>query len=79
MRAADEMRGVLPKLNAEFGRGTGTELQIRVGINTGEVLAGERTADRIVTGDAVNVAARLEQAAEAGEIVHRRRDLPLRP
>jgi class 3 adenylate cyclase/tetratricopeptide (TPR) repeat protein len=69
VRAADEMRGVLPKLNAESGRGTGAELQIRVGINTGEVLVGERTADRMVTGDAVNVAARLEQAADAGEIV----------
>ena len=69
VRAADDMRGVLPTLNAKSGRRTGTELQIRIGINTGEVVASDRGSDRIVTGDAVNVAARLEQAAEAGEIV----------
>jgi class 3 adenylate cyclase len=37
----------------------------RIGVNTGEVLAG--TEERLATGDAVNVAARLEQAAEPGE------------
>jgi class 3 adenylate cyclase/tetratricopeptide (TPR) repeat protein len=41
------------------------ELGIRIGINTGEVVAGEGEA--LVTGDAVNVAARLEQAAAPGE------------
>jgi class 3 adenylate cyclase/tetratricopeptide (TPR) repeat protein len=41
--------------------------QARIGINTGEVVAG--TGDALVTGDAVNVAARLEQAAEPGVIL----------
>ena len=41
------------------------ELGIRIGINTGEVVAGE--GETLVTGDAVNVAARLEQAATPGE------------
>jgi class 3 adenylate cyclase len=36
----------------------------RIGINTGEVVAG--TEERLATGDAVNVAARLEQAANRG-------------
>jgi class 3 adenylate cyclase/tetratricopeptide (TPR) repeat protein len=42
-------------------------LQARIGVNTGEVMAGE--GDSLVTGDAVNVAARLEQNAESGEIL----------
>ena len=41
--------------------------QARIGINTGEVVAG--TAARLVAGDAVNVAARLEQAAPPGEML----------
>jgi class 3 adenylate cyclase/tetratricopeptide (TPR) repeat protein len=41
------------------------ELGIRIGINTGEVVTGE--GETLVTGDAVNVAARLEQAASPGE------------
>jgi class 3 adenylate cyclase/tetratricopeptide (TPR) repeat protein len=40
---------------------------LRIGVNTGEVVAGER--DTLVTGDAVNVAARLEQAAGPGEVL----------
>jgi predicted ATPase len=40
---------------------------VRTGVNTGEVVTG--TAERLATGDAVNVAARLEQAAQPGEIL----------
>ena len=40
---------------------------MRIGLNTGEVVVG--TAERLATGDAVNVAARLEQAARAGEML----------
>jgi class 3 adenylate cyclase/tetratricopeptide (TPR) repeat protein len=48
----------------------GNELALRIGVNTGEVVAGRaREHSSFVTGDAVNVAARLEQAAEAGEIL----------
>ncbi len=39
----------------------------RIGVNSGEVVAG--TAERLVTGDAVNVAARLEQAAQPGDVL----------
>src|SRR5262249_36223061 len=42
-------------------------LEVRIGVNTGEVVAG--TGETLVTGDAVNVAARLEQAAGAGEVL----------
>ncbi|HEX5469120.1 MAG TPA: adenylate/guanylate cyclase domain-containing protein, partial [Gaiellaceae bacterium] len=57
LRAAIEMRDALPELGV---RG-------RIGVTTGEVVAG--TGERLATGDAVNVAARLEQAAEPGEIL----------
>ena len=56
-RAAVEMRDALPELG----------LDARVGVNTGEVVTG--TAERLATGDAVNVAARLEQAATPGTIL----------
>ncbi len=48
-------------------------LEARIGVNTGEVVVGGE-GETLVTGDAVNVAARLEQAADSGEIAHRRRD-----
>jgi class 3 adenylate cyclase/tetratricopeptide (TPR) repeat protein len=46
-------------------------IQLRVGVNTGEVVATSdpRSLDFLVTGDAVNVAARLQQGAQPGEIV----------
>ena len=57
VRAASEMRAAI----AEHG------LEARIGINTGEVVVGGE-GETLVTGDAVNVAARLEQAAGAGEV-----------
>jgi class 3 adenylate cyclase/tetratricopeptide (TPR) repeat protein len=57
VRAAWEMRAAVPELG----------LRARIGVNTGEVVTGE--GDTLVTGDAVNVAARLEQAAEPGEVL----------
>ena len=57
VRAALEMREALPALG----------VQARIGVNTGEVVTG--TAERLATGDAVNVAARLEQAAPPGEVL----------
>jgi class 3 adenylate cyclase/tetratricopeptide (TPR) repeat protein/type II secretory pathway predicted ATPase ExeA len=48
----------------------GDRLAIRIGVNTGEVVLGRaREGGSFVTGDAVNVAARLEQAAEPGEVL----------
>ncbi len=51
VRSADELRS----------------LDLRIGVNTGPVVAGE--GETLVTGDAVNVAARLEQAAQPGEVL----------
>jgi class 3 adenylate cyclase/tetratricopeptide (TPR) repeat protein len=58
VRAAWEMR------EAVSGHG----LEARIGVNTGEVVVGGE-AETLVTGDAVNVAARLEQAAPAGHVL----------
>jgi class 3 adenylate cyclase/tetratricopeptide (TPR) repeat protein len=68
VRAAADMRVALAALNADLDRDYGTTLACRIGVNTGEVVAG--AGDRaIVTGDSVNVAARLEQAAAPGDIL----------
>ena len=55
LRAAAEMQAVLPGLGIEG----------RIGVCSGEVVTG--TEERLATGDAVNVAARLQQAARPGE------------
>jgi class 3 adenylate cyclase len=48
----------------------GDRLALRIGVNTGEVVVGgAREGSSFVTGDAVNVGARLEQAAGAGDIL----------
>ncbi len=67
VRAADELRAGLGELNDELERSYGTRIELRIGVNTGEVVTG--TEERLATGDAVNVAARLEQAAGPGEIL----------
>jgi class 3 adenylate cyclase len=54
VRAAQELRDAV-------------EVDVRIGVNTGEVVTG--SGDSLVTGDAVNVAARLEQAAGSGEVL----------
>jgi class 3 adenylate cyclase/tetratricopeptide (TPR) repeat protein len=70
VRAASEMRQALVALNQEFQRVRGVSIDTRIGVNTGEVLVGDPSPERgRVTGDAVNTAARLEQAAEPGEIL----------
>jgi class 3 adenylate cyclase/tetratricopeptide (TPR) repeat protein len=57
VRAADEIRQAVG----------GLKLQVRIGVNTGEVVAGE--GETLVTGDAVNVAARLERAAQPDQVL----------
>jgi class 3 adenylate cyclase/tetratricopeptide (TPR) repeat protein len=70
VRAASEMRQALVLLNADFERSWGVTLRVRMGVNTGEVIAGDPSLGQtFVAGDAVNTAARLEQAAEPGEIL----------
>jgi class 3 adenylate cyclase/tetratricopeptide (TPR) repeat protein len=70
VHAAADMREELARLNDELERDYGLVILNRTGINTGEVVAGDPTGgQRLVTGDAVNVAARLEQAAAASEIL----------
>jgi class 3 adenylate cyclase/tetratricopeptide (TPR) repeat protein len=68
VRAASEMREALEVLNKELERDHGVSLAARIGVNTGEVVAGDQ-GDTLVTGDAVNVAARLEQAADPGTVL----------
>jgi class 3 adenylate cyclase len=63
LHAALSMRRRLTEL---FGDG----LALRIGVNTGDVVVGRARADSsFVSGDAVNVAARLEQAAASGEVL----------
>jgi class 3 adenylate cyclase len=70
VRAALATKEALAALNEELQRRWGVQLQNRTGVNTGEVVAGDPTqGQRLVTGDVVNVAARLEQAAPALEIL----------
>ena len=70
VRAARDMGDALRKLNAELEKDHGVGLEVRIGVNTGEVVAGDPlAAQQFVIGDAVNVAARLEQAAAPGEIL----------
>ncbi len=70
VRAAAGMREALEALNLDLEREHGVGIAARIGVNTGEVVAGDPSAgQRLVTGDAVNVAARLEQAAEPGQIL----------
>jgi class 3 adenylate cyclase len=63
VRAAAEIRERLPAIASEVG----VTLRFRTGVNTGRVLSGE--GENLAIGDAVNIAARLEQAAQPGEIV----------
>jgi class 3 adenylate cyclase len=73
VRAALEMHAILSELNRGFaGEGKPT-LAMRIGVEAGEVLVDVERAsgarDRMLTGDAVNTAARLQSAAEPGQIV----------
>jgi class 3 adenylate cyclase/tetratricopeptide (TPR) repeat protein len=70
VRAASDMRDAIVPLNEDLERKYGVRLAVRIGVNTGTVVAGDHvTGQAIVTGDAVNLAARLEQAAQPWEIL----------
>ena len=70
VRSALEMRVAMEALNADLAGDARVAIRARIGINTGEVVAGDSSSRQaLVAGDAVNVAARLEQSAEPGEIL----------
>jgi class 3 adenylate cyclase/tetratricopeptide (TPR) repeat protein len=71
LRAALGMLTRLEQLNGQLQKAHGVSLQIRIGVNTGEVLAATQNGldQRLVAGDAVNVAARLQAAAEPGTVL----------
>ncbi len=62
------MQRAVERLNAALAERQVPELRIRIGINTGEVVTGDEAAT-LATGDAVNTAKRLEQAAGGGDIL----------
>ncbi len=72
VRAALAVRDGFPKFAATVRERYGAEIGLRVGVNTGEVVAGRQAAARgelVVSGDAVNVAARLQQRAKPGQVL----------
>jgi class 3 adenylate cyclase len=72
VRAALAVRDRFPRLARDVLRRHGVEIGLRIGVNTGEVVAGRDAAARgelMVTGDAVNVGARLQQRAEPGQVL----------
>ena len=73
VRTAIEMQAVLSELNRGFAAEGRPQLAMRIGVEAGEVLVDQERAsgprDRMLTGDAVNTASRLQGAAEPGRIV----------
>lgn len=71
--AAIDMQDAIDELNVALERDRGLRLALRIGINTGEVVAGPLAGDvqrtYTVVGDTVNTAQRLQAAAEAGGIL----------
>ncbi len=72
VRAALSVQGSFEPFARRLAERHGAACGLRIGINTGEVVAGRTAAARgelIVSGDAVNTAARLQQRAEPGEVL----------
>ena len=70
LRAAIEIRAAVAELNRGLAPGLEVELAVRIGVATGEVATSEDvTSQRLVTGDVVNVASRLQGEAKPGEIL----------
>ncbi|GAA3070409.1 adenylate/guanylate cyclase domain-containing protein [Streptosporangium carneum] len=70
-RAAVDMREALDGLNDDLERALGIRLKVRIGVNTGEVVASGHAygEQALVAGEVVNTAARLQQFAGPGEIL----------
>jgi class 3 adenylate cyclase/tetratricopeptide (TPR) repeat protein len=70
VRAARELREAMARSNVDLERERGIALGVRTGINTGEAVVGDPSGGQFyATGDAVNVAARLQEAASVDEIL----------
>jgi class 3 adenylate cyclase/tetratricopeptide (TPR) repeat protein len=70
VRAALDLRHALDALNDELLSEHAVRIETRTGVNTGEVLADDDpSGQKLATGDAINVASRLEQSARAGEVI----------
>jgi class 3 adenylate cyclase/tetratricopeptide (TPR) repeat protein len=70
LRSATELRDAIAELNEELERVYGVRIAVRIGVNSGEVIAGDTLRGHsFAAGDAVNVAQRLEAAADEGEIL----------
>ncbi len=70
LRAAAELRDRIAELNDDLERTYGIRIAVRIGVNTGEVIAGDTLRGHsFAAGDAVNVAQRLEATADVGEIL----------
>ena len=68
VRAGLAMQAAMEEINERVAADIGTEFELRVGVNSGEVLAGQVGDGYTVIGDPVNVAARLQQAARPGSV-----------
>ena len=68
VRAALGMQDAMAEINERLGASHGVSLALRVGVNTGEVVAGAVGDGYTVIGDTVNVAARLQSAAQPGSV-----------
>jgi class 3 adenylate cyclase/predicted ATPase/ribosomal protein L40E len=68
VRAALGMQDAMAEINERFGTAQSVVLALRVGVNTGEVVAGAMGDGYTVIGDTVNVAARLQTASQPGSV-----------
>jgi class 3 adenylate cyclase len=78
VRSASALRDRLETLNDELEALFGVRLAVRIGVNTGEVVVGDPSGgSTFVTGEPVNMAKRLEQAAAPGQILIGKATYPL--
>ncbi len=68
VRAGLAMQSAMEEINNDIEAATGSSFSLRVGINSGEVLAGQVGDGYTVIGDVVNVASRLQSAARPGSV-----------
>ena len=68
VRAGLGMQAAMDEINDEIASPSGVEFALRVGVNSGEVLAGQVGDEYTVMGDPVNVASRLQSAARPGSV-----------